>query len=165
MSFSADLELCFGPARGYSGMDAWADIEAVVGELPTDYKEFVAAYGPGVIGDFLTVMHPQAQECTMLDLMAAMGPLYQSLVPHRIPYDVHPQERGMVLWANTSEGDACFLIPHADGTWNIGVWFRQWAQWEEYDGSVPGWLVRQVTGELIIPGLPLQRYGGFAPEG
>ncbi|MFD8705857.1 hypothetical protein ACFV1W_25180 [Kitasatospora sp. NPDC059648] len=99
----------------------------MTGELPAEYKQFVAAYGPGVVGDFLSVLHPQASEYTMIDLMNMRGPLYQALVPNRIPYDLYPRERGMVLWANTEEGDACFLIPRADGSWGIGVWFRQWA--------------------------------------
>ncbi|MFD7454291.1 hypothetical protein [Kitasatospora sp. NPDC059827] len=145
-------------------MEAWTAIEEVAGELPSEYKRFVAAYGPGVVGNFLSVLHPQAPEYTMLDLMNAMGPLYQALVPDRIPYDLYPRERGMVLWANTQEGDACFLIPRADGSWGIGVWFRQWAAWEEYDQDVPSWLVGQVNGDLEIPGLPLRVRGGFAPE-
>jgi len=160
----ADLEDCFGPARGHSGVGAWQAIEAVAGELPADYKEFVAAYGPGVIGNFLCVLHPQSHEPTMVDMLAAMGPLYQVLVPHKIPYGLYPRERGMLLWATTHEGDGCFLIPRPDGTWGIGVWFRQWAQWEEYDQGVPGWLVSQATGDLEIPGLPLRTLGGFVPQ-
>jgi hypothetical protein len=159
-----DLERCFGPARNFSGLEAWEAIEAVAGELPSEYKQFVAAYGPGVIGDFLSVLHPQATEYTMLDLMNAMGPLYQALVPKRIPHDLYPRERGMVMWANTVEGDACFLIPRANGSWRIGVWFRQWASWEEYDQDVPSWLVSQVDGHLRIPGLPLAEHGGFVQE-
>ncbi|GAA2149930.1 hypothetical protein GCM10009760_43690 [Kitasatospora kazusensis] len=164
MSTAVDLEGCFGPARGYSDTAGWQAIEAVAGELPADYKEFAAAYGPGVIGKFLCLLHPQSREPTMVDMIAAMGPLYQVLVPHKIPYELYPHRRGMVLWATTYEGDSCFLIPRPDGTWGIGVWFRQWAQWEEYDQDVPGWLASQVTGHLEIPGLPLRVVGGFVAQ-
>jgi hypothetical protein len=163
MPLSVDLAGCFGPARGFSAMDAWQAIESVAGDLPRQYKEFAAAYGPGVIGGFLQVLHPLSQGPTMLDTMAQMGPLYQQLVPNDIPYELYPCARGMVQWAQTREGDACFLVPGRDGAWRIGVWFRQWAQWEEYDQDVPSWLARQVTGDLIIPGLPLRVRGGFVP--
>ncbi|MFD0526709.1 hypothetical protein ACFQ1I_04675 [Kitasatospora arboriphila] len=123
MVAAEDVERCFGLPRGYSDVEAWGAIEEVAGELPTEYKQFVAAYGPGVVGDFLSVFHPKSAGYTMLDLMNTTGPLYQALVPRRIPYDLHPRERGMVLWANTQEGDACFLIPRADGSWGIGVRF------------------------------------------
>ncbi|MDH6578610.1 hypothetical protein [Kitasatospora sp. MAP5-34] len=66
--------------------------------------------------------------------------------------------------AGTEESDACFLIPRADGSWRIGIWFRQWATREEYDQDVPTWLVGQAEGVMKIPGLPLHVRGGFAPE-
>lgn len=80
-----------------------------------------------------------------------------------IPHPVFPAAGGVVQWASTVEGDACFLLPEAEGTWHVGVWFRQWAQWEEYKEAVPVWLLRQVAATLIVPGLPLRVHGGFAP--
>jgi hypothetical protein len=163
MLHPGDLEACFGVPRGYSDVDAWADLEAATGSLPADYKEFVAGYGPGIIGDFLNLLHPQSATLDMFETIALMAPLYQELVPATLPYPVFPAEDGMVQWASTAEGDACFLVPGVEGTWRIGVWFRQWAQWEEYEESVPVWLLRQAEGSLIIPGLPLRYEPRFAP--
>jgi hypothetical protein len=134
----ADLEGVQGDLAG-SGY-TWQAIESVAGDLPRQYEEFVAAYGPGVIGGFLQVLHPLSQGPTMLDTMAQMGPLYKGLVPNDIPHELYPCARAMVQWAQTREGDACFLVPGPDGAWRIGVWFRQWAQREEYDHDVPSWL-------------------------
>ncbi|SEO88727.1 SMI1/KNR4 family protein [Actinacidiphila rubida] len=158
-----DLEACFGQPRGYSTVDAWEELEAAVGPLPSDYKEFVAAYGPGVVGGFLHVLHPASAGHGMFEIMERMAPLYQELVPGPIPHPVFPSEPGMVQWAITVEGDACFLVPRPGGGWRIGVWFRQWAQWEEYEDSVPDWLLRQAGGTLVIDGLPLHVRGGFVP--
>ncbi|MEV6009892.1 hypothetical protein AB0M29_24145 [Streptomyces sp. NPDC051976] len=158
-----ELRAGFGPPRGYSGVDAWEELEAVAGPLPTDYKEFVAAYGPGVVGAFLRVLHPSSAGFGMIETIESMAPLHQSLVPHKIPHAVFPAEGGMVQWATTLDADACFLVPGSTGKWGIGVWFRQRAQWEEYEGGVPAWLLRQAEGTLIIDGLPLREYGGFLP--
>jgi hypothetical protein len=159
----ADPEACFGAPRGYSGVDAWEDLEVLTGPLPADYKEFVAAYGPGIVGQFLNVLHPASADLDMFETIARMAPLYQEIVPDVIPHDVFPADGGMVQWAHTAEGDACFLVPQADGTWRVGVYFRQWAQWEEYEESIPSWIARQVNGSLIIAGLPLRVHGGFVP--
>ncbi|MFJ3758566.1 hypothetical protein [Streptomyces sp. NPDC090080] len=129
-----------------------------------DYKEFVAGFGPGIIGRFLRVLHPQSATLDMFETIERMAPLYQELVPETIPHSVFPRgDGGMVQWASTVEGDACFLVRGTASTWRIGVWFRQWAQWEEYEESVPVWLVRQAEGRLTIPGLPLHTHGGFVP--
>ncbi|MGI5138370.1 MULTISPECIES: hypothetical protein [unclassified Streptomyces] len=160
---ASDLEACFGAPRGYSEVGAWEEMEAATGPLPMDYKEFVAGFGPGIVGRFLNVLHPQSATLNMFETIERMAPLYQELVPDTIPHAVFPEDGGMVQWAVTAEGDACFLVRGTEGTWRIGVWFRQWAEWEEYEESVPVWLCRQVEGRLIIPGLPLRVHGGFVP--
>ena len=163
MSLS-EFEAYFGRPRGYSSEDAWSEIESGAGALPRDYKEFVAAYGPGVVGGVLNVLHPNQRECSMLDFMRAMAPIYQEIVPGSIPHGVYPAVvPGMVQWASTAEGDACFLVRDQSGAWRIGIWFRQWAQWEEFDMSVTAWLVRQLAGQLKVEGLPLAEVGGYRP--
>ncbi|MFF7476909.1 hypothetical protein [Streptomyces sp. NPDC008092] len=163
MLSASDLEACFGAPRGYSGLDAWEELEAAAGPLPMDYKEFVAGFGPGIVGGFLNVLHPQSAALNMFATIEHMAPLHQELVPDAIPHPVFPKDGGMVQWASTVEGDACFLVGGAADTWRIGIWFRQWAEWEEYEESVPAWLFRQLEGKLIIPGLPLRVHGGFVP--
>jgi hypothetical protein len=157
----ASAEELFGIAREYSDLEAWVEIEQISGDLPATYKSFVAAYGPGVFGNFLQVFHPDSTDFPMLDLIEELQPLYQEIVPEDIPCNIFPAESGAIQWASTPEGDACFLVPKSGGSWNIGVWFRQWAQWEEYDLDVPGWIISQIEGTLKIPGLPLRAVGGF----
>jgi hypothetical protein len=159
-----ELKGFFGKPRGYSGEDAWSEIESGAGTLSQEYKELVSAYGPGVVGGLLNVFHPDQDECSMLDFMRAMAPLYQEIVPDSIPYGVYPAVApGMVQWASTSDGDACFLVPGRPGEWRIGVWFRQWSQWEEFDMAVTEWLAHQLAGRLRVDGLPLAEVGGFRP--
>lgn len=159
-----DVRRCFGEPRQYSSMDAWRSIEESAGSLPEGYKEFCSAYGPGVIGKFLKILHPDSVGANLGDAISNMAPLHQELYPEKIPHQIHPfTEGGAVLWALSSQSDALFLVPYAHGEWRIGVWFRQWAEWEEYTDEIPDWLVRQVVGELIIPGLPLRVHGGFVP--
>lgn len=161
-----DLVPYLGAPRGFSGSDVWREIESGTGPLPDDYKEFVAAYGPGAIGEFLYVFHPLEREQTMLDTIRDMAPLYQELSPGQIPYGVYPEALdGIIQWASTQEGDACFLVPATSTTaWRVGVWFRQWAQWDEFEMSVTTWLGRQLSGDLRVAGLPLADRGGFSPS-
>lgn len=161
---SRNIQDCFGEPRTYSSTDAWSSIEEVTGRLPEAYKEFCALYGPGVIGRFLKVLHPNSLQASQSGYISQMSGLYHELYPETIPHDVYPySETGSVLWALSAESDALFLVPSAHGEWRIGVWFRQWSQWEEYCEEVPDWLARQASGQLAIPGLPLGVYGGFSP--
>lgn len=159
---SNEVRACFGDARGYSTTDVWRGIEDRVGSLPAQYKEFCSAYGPGVVGKFLKVLHPESSDANMIDAIMQMSPLYHELYPEKIPCPPYSGvDVGAVLWAISVENDAFFLVPSEDECWKIGVWFRQWAEWEEYAEDVPEWLARQVTGDLVIPGIPLRVYGGF----
>lgn len=153
---------CFGEYRNFSSVDAWWEIEDVTGPLPDSYKEFCALYGPGVVGRFVKILHPESREADQYEAVEQMAPLYQELHPEKIPRAIYPcAGDGAVLWALSAQSDAFFLVLAGRGEWRIGVWFRQWAEWEEYADEVPTWLKRQVTGELEIPGIPLRRYGGF----
>jgi hypothetical protein len=161
---AGEVEECFGAPRGYSGVDAWGELEAASGRpLPADYKGFVAAYGPGIVGAFLRVLHPRSAAFGMVAWIETLGPVHQRLVPHAIPHPVFPAKGGMVLWALTADLDACFLVPGTRGSWRIGVWLRQRARWQEFEDGVPAWLVRQVRGTLVVDGLPLGEYGTFVP--
>ncbi|NJP42370.1 hypothetical protein [Actinacidiphila epipremni] len=153
----------FGDYRQYSSLDAWEGIEASTGQLPVEYKEFCSLYGPGIIGRFIKIFHPDSQVANMHDQISQMAPLYQELYPQKIPYEMYPfVADGAILWALSAQSDAFFLVPSGWGDWHIGVWYRQWAEWEEYSDDVPTWLTRQVVGELEIPGIPLKKYGGFS---
>ncbi|WUD70465.1 hypothetical protein OG937_01450 [Streptomyces sp. NBC_00510] len=136
----------------------------MTGPLPVSYKEFCASYGPGVVGHFLKVLHPNSSGASQSEYILQMAGLYHELYPEAIPHDVYPHsESGAVLWALSAESDALFLVRHGRTEWKIGVWFRQWSQWEEYSEEVPIWLARQAAGGLVIPGLPLGVHGGFIP--
>jgi hypothetical protein len=159
-----DASQYLGVPRGFSGTDAWQGIEEETGPLSVEYKEFCSQYGPGIVCDFLTLFHPGSTQANMQAISASMAPFYQELHPGRIPYAVYPEDPdGIVQWASSVDADAFFLIPRSFETWGVGVWFRQWGEWEEYDVSVPEWLISQISGDLIIPGLPMQENLGFKP--
>ncbi len=160
----SDVSRYLGSPRDFSGMDSWQAVEDVTGPLPVEYKRFCSEYGAGIICEFLTLFHPGSAQVNMQEISASMAPLYQELHPRKIPYGVYPEDpEGMVQWANSIDGDGFFLIPRSFETWGIGVWFRQWGEWEEYDSSVPEWIASQMSGDLIIPGIPLQEHLGFKP--
>lgn len=161
---SRSVQECFGEPRSYSPTDARRSIEEVTGQLPEEYKEFCALYGPGVVGRFLKVLHPDSLRASQSEYISQMSGLCHELYPETIPSDVYPySEAGSVLWALSAESDALFLVPSVSGEWRIGVWFRQWSQWEEYCEELPDWLARQASGRLAVPGLPLGLHGGFSP--
>ena len=161
---SRKVQDCFGEPRNYSSTDAWQSIEEKTGQLPEAYKEFCALYGPGLVGRFLKVLHPDSPEASQVGYISQMAGMYHELYPEVIPHGVYPySETGSALWALSAESDALFLVPSGRGEWRIGVWFRQWSQWEEYCEEVPDWLARQASGDLAVPGLPLGVHGGFIP--
>ncbi|MGA5821497.1 hypothetical protein ACPC54_26935 [Kitasatospora sp. NPDC094028] len=165
MSLMSVAESVIGAPREYSRPDVWGPVELRYAiSLPEEYKEFVSAYGPGVIGSFLGLLHPGNEMDSLEALHAAMCPLYREISPVKIPYRILPDRGGAFLWGLTTEGDACFLIPDASKGWRVGIWFRQWAQWWESEQDFSTWMADILSGGLVIEGFLLGRSGTVAFE-
>ncbi|MDH6493425.1 hypothetical protein [Streptomyces sp. SAI-127] len=102
----------------------WSGVERYVGSsLPSDFKMFLDAYGPGVIADELVVFHPQGRT-PLLERMHKIHGTWteaRSQHPDDFPNPFHPQPGGLISWNYDYSGDEHFLLPcdhHAD-SWKI----------------------------------------------
>ncbi|MGW2303282.1 Lsr2 family DNA-binding protein [Streptomyces sp. NPDC001809] len=166
MTASVDLAaltaLCPPPAVVPAAPD-WSLAERELGvRLPTDYKELVAAYGPGEFCDFLTLYQPGALS-GWVDLT---GPMPARL---RTQLDAVREAGGrradgppcatgeLLAMGVTGSGAYLFWVtrPREDpDRWPIVVSDRLGAPWFTYRGSVTGLLVEVLGGTLRVPLFP-----------
>jgi hypothetical protein len=92
----------------------WAAVHERLGfRLPSDYREFIDAYGPGTFGD-IRVMAPGAPGG--MDLFDLLERKYQQVqrVPVRmadIAPPIYPEPGGTVFWGETTGGWSCGWAP------------------------------------------------------
>ncbi|WP_435296742.1 SMI1/KNR4 family protein [Streptomyces sp. YPW6] len=154
--------------------DTVADWEAVERKsnitLPTDYKEFVSAYGPGCISDQVYLFHPRAArgdhglglESLWDRASSSYGELARS-DPHAYRHPVHPDPGGYFAVARSISGNHIFLVP-PDGNrrqWQVAV---EMGAWFVFDMTFTDFLRAALRDELDVPviqGEPsFERIGG-----
>ncbi|MFJ5228974.1 SMI1/KNR4 family protein [Kitasatospora sp. NPDC088391] len=120
MSRLSELTALLGPPpRRRPRPSDWAEVERHVGSpLPGDYKEFMDAYGTGVISGELVVLHPLGSS----PLLPRMREVHERQADRRRraaahggiehhPYPVHPEPGGLVFWGHDPSGDEHFFLP------------------------------------------------------
>ncbi|MFI9105536.1 SMI1/KNR4 family protein [Streptomyces fildesensis] len=126
------------PVGGGDSVD-WGTIRADYGwQFPNDYKEFVAVYGMGSIGDSLFISTPPFSEYP-----------YASHLLSETPY---PPPGGLLCWG-TNEGGDDFLWRCADADpeqWTIVIRTRDQTL-HEYDMGIGEFLLNVISGNLVIP--------------
>jgi hypothetical protein len=77
--------------------------------LPSDYREFVFAYGSGLFARFYRVYNPFAADKSM-SLLAAVKETCKwrretrKEFPERVPYPIFPEAGGILPWGNDENG-------------------------------------------------------------
>jgi hypothetical protein len=107
------------PAEPNFNSGDWPAVEAKLGtKLPDDYKAFIDNYGSGMIGN---VVRGSAYGMTLIHILNDFDPAY-SLSPmvdavresyeqvasggtFPVPYPLHPDRDGLLVWAVTANGD------------------------------------------------------------
>ena len=111
MSIARLKRLVPPPAQpvGVGSLDEWWLVEQRLGvALPTDYRDFIFAYGTGLFARFFRVYSPFA---------AGSMSLYSSVqdtcewrrntkreFPDRVPYPIYPESPGILPWGNDENG-------------------------------------------------------------
>ncbi|MFB7406868.1 histone-like nucleoid-structuring protein Lsr2 [Streptomyces sp. NPDC056202] len=155
-ALAALTALCPPPADVPSAPD-WSGAEGVLGmNLPGDYKELVAAYGPGEFSGFLTLYQPG----TLNEWVDLTGPM-----PARLRAQLDAHHRGALpcatedLLAMGVTGNGHYLFwdtrpRDAPDRWTVVVTERLSAPWFTYRGTVTAFLVDVLGGALHVPLFP-----------
>lgn len=135
----------------------WPAVESALGRrLPADYKQLATVYGPGSFCHFIHVHHP------LSGLTAPSVAAFQQQLqrdrdrnqPHfPVPYD----PRHLVVAGVTDNGDHLFWItdPETDpDNWHIAVQDRDGREWFTFEGTLTGFLVSALSGEIAVPQFP-----------
>ena len=139
---------------------AWEMVEEELGlVLPTDYKQFIAAYGSGEIDRFLLVLSPFAQDPGLhlgkqTDLILSIVREFRDLGEY-VPYPLFPEPEGLLPWAGTRNGDSCYWYTRGEEPegWRVVVGTR-YLEWEEFPCSMTGFLADVLTRRLQVSLFP-----------
>lgn len=148
----------------------WADAESVLGRpLPPDYKRFVEIYGSGSIGEFLEIRNPASQNefVRLTDAheaqMAILRQVRQQL-PAEVPYPLHPEAGGLILWAESSNGDCCYWLADPldrPERWPVVVGEARGPRWDRYNRTMTTFLADLIEGTIVVPMLPAELFQGW----
>ena len=131
----------------------WVTIEASWGaRFPSDYKEFMAEYGEGVIGDYLALMAPETHAGPGIE-SAYMGMLQESENATDVWRAAKPRAveiPRLIAWGVDSSADIlCWLATDTNpDKWPVVVWGRGEARWTEYACGMMEFLCRLFRAEF-----------------
>ncbi|MFJ8102028.1 SMI1/KNR4 family protein [Lysinibacillus sp. NPDC096212] len=137
----------------------WSEVENKLGiVLPSDYKEFIALYGSGNIGNFIMIYSPFAKNDNMnffiqQNLNKGAYLTLKESFPENFPYEIYPTNGGILTWGRTENGDTLNWIVNTQGDWAILVDDGS-GDYFEYKGSMTGFLHDVLSGSIICPIFP-----------
>jgi hypothetical protein len=145
--------------------NAWEGIEQHLGiVLPSDYKDYINMYGTGMIGYLIRPLNPfsdgpryamDVQHAAIRDAIARnrdyFGPVW-------LPFRIHPDSLGLLMWGNTIDGDALFWHTHGrPEQWKIILIELRSGVIERFNGPITQFIARFVQGKLRSTILPKPR--------
>ncbi|GAB2881320.1 SMI1/KNR4 family protein [Streptomyces mayteni] len=143
---------------GRSLQEDWGEYEETVGcVLPSDYKQFMSAYGPGCIGDTLLLFHPKVNrgdsDINLFDELEGVVDTYADLRRQANfvqPFPVYPEEGGCLPVGRTSGGNQLFLRPpiSENNDWSVVL---DLGEWVHYPWSFTYFIHQALSGNLDVP--------------
>ena len=140
----------------------WAAFESRLGlRLPDDYKRYLERYGSGVVDRFLWVLNPfstnpnirfpdaSEQQLSILRWIREQG-------TEALPYPVYPEPGGVLLWAESANGD-CFYWITSNGSpdeWPVTVNEARAPKWRDHPGPMTALLGDLLDGTVRIDFFP-----------
>jgi hypothetical protein len=130
--------------------------------LPADYRAFVELFGSGSIGGFLRIANPSSRN-PYIRLVEAHDAQVHVLHELRdsgveeLPYPVHPEPGGLILWAETRNGDCCYWVadpPDNPDAWPIAVNEGRAPYWFDHPGPMTLFLADLVARRIELPIFP-----------
>ena len=147
------------PAAPATARD-WTAIEGQVGSLlPPDYKQFVEAYGPGRIADFLMVFTPFAANANA-DLTQQVGRQVGALRQLRdagqtSEYPLFPEPGGLMPWGVTDNGDILLWLRSGEpAAWPVVISVSGDIEFERFDLTMSSFLAQVLGGAVRTETFP-----------
>jgi hypothetical protein len=140
--------------------------------LPADFRAFVQLFGSGSIGEFLHIRNPSSANpyIRLVDAHRAQTAVLHELRDsgEDLPYAIHPEPGGLILWAESSNGDCCYWVadPPADpDAWPIAVNEARAPYWFGHPGPMTAFTADLVAERIEIPIFPTAAFKGrsFVP--
>lgn len=130
--------------------------------LPADYRAFAEMFGSGSIGGFLHIASPSSRNeyIRLVDSHEAQVEILHELRDsgaEELPYPIHPEPGGLILWAETSNGDCCYWVadPRDDpDAWPIAVNEARAPYWFDHPGPMTVFLADLVARRIELPIFP-----------
>ncbi len=128
-------------------------VEKQLGNLPDDYKTFIARYGTGVINHFIWILNP-ATANQHLNLVSGGEPVIGALrelrsTGERCPYALFPETHGLLPFGKTDNGDSLFWLRIGEpNQWPVVVNAARDAEYEKFDCRMTDFLEGILTRQL-----------------
>lgn len=104
----------------------WLEVEKVLGAaLPQDYKDFVSAYGSGLLCGYIRIFNPfdESPNFNLFSESERVLKSYSALRlehPMRRPVGVFPNPCGIFPWGETTEGEHFYWMTNGtSGEWPV----------------------------------------------
>ena len=112
------------PQTVYSAGDnlSWAQTEKENDiSFPPEYKEFISTYGTGSIDDFIWILTPFESEANInlfsrAENMRDSYNYLKELSPDHFKYNIYPDEKGLLPWGYTDNGDELYYNLESEST-------------------------------------------------
>lgn len=121
-------------------------------KLPRDYKEFVDAYGAGLVADFIRVFSPFSDDeyVDLIQCSLSITEMFRDFKwgpkSDKIPYPYYPTAGGLLPWGNDENGNSIFwLTEGAPSKWATVVADVRGPRWQKFDCSMTVFLEEVLT--------------------
>ncbi len=148
------------PIEAPSACD-WEALEQRLGfAMPVDYREFVERYGSGIIDGFLWVLNPvSANEHVRFpessDRQLEILRWIREEGSERLPHPIHPEPGGLLLWAETSNGDCLYWRTEGPpDSWPTSVNESRGPNWVDHAGPMSSLLADLLDGSVRVEFFP-----------
>jgi hypothetical protein len=120
-------------------------------DLPHDFIEIAEAYGDAIYSDYLRIYGPRT--------LGFAGGFIESVtdwggIGFDAEVDLLPVSGGLLLWADTVEGDM-LCLEGAKGSWRVAVSSKVLGSWRRYDMDFSDWVYGAFSGEIATDWLPV----------
>lgn len=141
------------PDAGPSTVD-WNAVEGQFGtRLPSDFKDILNAYPRLCLGDFIRFLDPRNQTPGLRLFEGNLSNSewledMQEDFPDEFAYSAFPDNGGVLMWANTTDGDYCYWIVNGDPEeWEIVISTDKGRYWTRCAGGIVDFLLALQAGE------------------
>jgi hypothetical protein len=145
------------PAQPVNASGSWAPFEAELGIcFPSDFKEYIGAYGDGEWGGFLMPVNPLAYPTpkayrSWLEIYLAADREARTSCPDEYAGPIFPEKSGRMPWAQTGNGDVLWWqTTGSPESWTVIAWESRGPDHEYFDLQTIEFLYDWLTGKINV---------------